>query len=398
MVSWLKPPPIDEVIALTQALVALPSRNPPGEEQACAAFIFHTLCEWGVEAELVTQPDPQRPQVVAWVRGHDGPTLILNGHIDTVPEGNAAAWPHPPFNATVKGDALYGLGTADMKSQLAVAMLLMKAAHAQSQLLHGSLIFQAAMGEELAEPGTRTLLQDPRYRGDYAIVMEPTNLRVAPCTRGVAWHRIVLQGIPEHCGLAEQYVDPIRHLARLVDLIQAYHTRIPAQQHPLLRSPACVITQVQAGEKHNHIASRCELTVDRRMLPGERTEQVREELFALLETLRHEIPSLSYELTFLRDNEPAAISLDHPLVQRVAQAASQVTGKEAEIWGPPYGSDVRNFILDAGIPAVNFGPGDFRVCHTPQEHVTLTELALFTQILTQLVNNCLVQPLDAAHP
>jgi succinyl-diaminopimelate desuccinylase len=394
MVRLFAPPPIEEITALTRALVAFPTRNPPGEERACAEFIFDTLRSWGIAAELVTRPQPQRPQVVAWVQGEGGagPTLILNGHIDTVPEGDADQWPYPPFEAAVADNHLYGLGTADMKSQLAVGMLLLKAVRSASSKLRGTLMFQAAMGEELAEAGTRTLLQNPRYRGDFAVVMEPTNLQIAPCTRGVAWHRIVLKGIPEHCGLAERYADPIVHLAQLVERLQAYHHLIRARTHPLLRSPACVITQVQAGDKHNHIAGRCEVVVDRRMLPGERTEQVRLELLELLEALANDIPDFDYELEFLRDNEPAEIETDHSLVRAIQQAAAAVTGRTPAIWGPPYGSDVRNFILDAGIPAVNFGPGDFSICHTPQERVSLQELARFAEILTQLIHDLLVQP------
>lgn len=384
---------MDEVIALTRELVALPSRNPPGEERACAEFIFQTLVGWGIAAELVPQPDPQRPQVVAWVRGTEGPTLILNGHVDTVPEGDPALWPYPPFEATIANHALYGLGTADMKSQLAVAMLLLKAV--KDVPLRGALMLHVAMGEELAEPGTRTLLQHPRYRGDYAIVMEPTNLRIAPCTRGVVWYRIILKGVAEHCGVAEQYVDPVYHLAQLADLVQAYHARIRTQQHALLRSPACVITQVRAGEKHNHIAGQCELTVDRRLLPGESIEQVQLELQALLDTLKQQIPEVSYELALLRVNEPAEIPSDHPLVHLIAQAATRVTEQAPSIWGPPYGSDVRNYILDAGIPAVNFGPGDFKVCHTPHEHVSLAELSQFSQVLAEVIHDLLLQPTTA---
>ncbi len=394
MARLFAPPPIEEIIALARALIAFPTRNPPGEERACAEFIFDTLRSWGVAAELIAQPEPQRPQVVAWVRGGggSGPTLILNGHIDTVPEGSADQWPHPPFEAVVADGQLYGLGSADMKSQLAVGMLLLKAAREASAGLCGTLMFQAAMGEELAEAGTRTLLQDPRHHGDFAVVMEPTNLQIAPCTRGVAWHRIVLKGIPEHCGLAERYANPVVHLAHLVERLQAYHHRIHTRTHPLLRSPACVITQVHAGDKHNHIASRCEVVVDRRMLPGERTEQVRLELLDVLQSLANDIPDLNWELEFLRDNEPAEIAVDHPLVKAIQQAATAVTGQMPAIWGPPYGSDVRNFILDAGIPAVNFGPGDFSVCHTPHERVSLQELALFAEILTQLIHDLLVQP------
>src|SRR5699024_3222547 len=125
-----------------------------GEEKACAQYIFDKLSGWGIEAELIEQPDKDRPQVVGWVRGAgDGQTLIVNGHVDTVTEGDGEKWRHPPFEPTRDGDRLYGLGAADMKGGLAIAMAVLKALHDSRAALPGSLMFQAVMGEEMDEPG-----------------------------------------------------------------------------------------------------------------------------------------------------------------------------------------------------------------------------------------------------
>lgn len=242
-------------------------------------------------------------------------------------------------------------------------------------------MFQAVMGEELAEPGTRYLLTERKLVSDYAIVLEPTNLRIAPCTRGVAWHTVTIFGVPEHCGLVDHYVNPVAKFAQVCEELQKYHDRIHAHTHPLLRKPACAVTQVKAGEKHNHIPATCEFVIDRRMLPGERTIGVAAELREILDGFAASDPDFRYEIQFLRDNEPAETPSDHPLVQAVRMSAREALGQEPEIWGPPYGSDMRNFVVDANIPAVNFGPGDFNVCHTPQEHVKLTELHDCARIL-----------------
>lgn len=378
---------LDEIINLTRKLVAFPTRNPPGEERACAEFITATLRAWGIETELIPEPYPERPQVAAWVRGTDptAPTLTLNGHIDTVPEGDPAAWQFPPFEATVHDGKLYGLGTADMKTQLAIAMLTLKALKESGVRLRGSLMFQAVIGEELAEPGTRYLLTERKLISDYAIVLEPTNLRIAPCTRGVAWHTVTIFGVPAHCGLVDHYVNPASKFAQVCAALDDYHTKIHAQTHPLLRPPACTVTLVRAGEKHNHIPASCEFVIDRRMLPGERTAGVAVELRAILDSFAASDPDFRCEMTFLRDNEPAEIPVEHPLVQAVQKHAAEVLGRDPGIWGPPYGSDMRNFVVDAGIPAVNFGPGDFNVCHTPQEYVSLDEVQACARVVMGVI-------------
>ena len=107
--------PENLVLELTGQLVAIPTPNPPGREKALAEFVADTLTGWGIETELVPEPEPSRPQVVAWLRGTGvGPTLILNAHMDTVGPGERDNWEFEPFQATRRGNRLYGLGTCDM--------------------------------------------------------------------------------------------------------------------------------------------------------------------------------------------------------------------------------------------------------------------------------------------
>lgn len=367
--------PQDLILDLTAQMVAIPTPNPPGQEKACAEFIIKTLQGWGLETELIPDPDPARPQVVAWWRGAgSGPTIILNGHMDTVGPGDSAAWQVPPFEMTRKGDKIYGLGTCDMKGSLAIGIAILKTLHQSGARLPGTVMFQAAMGEEMDEEGTKTLLKKG-YTGDYAIVMEPTDLRVGPGTRGAAWHKITLTGPSVHCGLAAPDTpDLMAHFARVATALANYHKKVAAQQHHLLDSPACRITQVQAGDAHNNIVGRCQFVTDRRMLPHETYEQVTGELRQILEQLKTEAPVFDYQLEFMRGNEPTETPLDSPLVVTLQDNIKQVRGVAPEIWGPPYGSDMRHFVFDAGIPTVNFGAGDFRVCHKPDEFVPVGDL------------------------
>jgi len=378
------------IVDLTARMVAIPTRNPPGEEKPCARFIHETLKGWGVEVEMVPEPDPNRPQVVAWVRGAGaGPTVVLNGHVDTVGEGAPERWRRPPFQATFEDGRLYGLGSADMKGGLAIGMAVVKALHEARERLPGTLMLQAAMGEEMDEDGTRTLLKRG-YTGDYAIVMEPTDARIGPGTRGACWHRVVLTGPSVHCGLAaSDAADVMMFYARFAARLAEYHRRVSGQRHHLLASPACRVTRLQAGEVHNSIAGRCELLVDRRMLPHESFEQVTQELRALLEETRAEQPGVDYEIAFVAGNEPTETPLDSRLVQALQRNHRELLGREAVIWGPPYGSDMRNFVADAGIPTVNFGPGDFNVCHQPDEYVRVDDLGTCARVVLGTVYDLL---------
>ncbi len=370
------------IIDLTRQLVAIPTPNPPGQELACAEFIVRQFQGWGIEVELVPKPYPERPQVVAWLRGSgDGPTLILNAHMDTVGAGNRAAWDYPPFQVTQEGSRLYGRGTCDMKGSLAVGMVILKTLHEAGVQFPGTLMLQAPMGEEMDEPGTRTLLQEG-YTGDFAIVLEPTDLRIGPASRGVSWFEIVLASPSIHCGLASaETPDVMAVFARIASALTAYHYHVAAKKHPLSPSPSCRITRVEAGEAHNSLAGRCRFTIDRRMVPGETVEQVTAELLAILDQELTQTPDITYQLQFLEWNEPVQAPIDSPLVKTLEKNIAEIDGREPEIWAVPYGCDVRNFIYDQGIPAVNFGAGDYRVCHQPNEYVTVEGLLACARVV-----------------
>lgn len=360
---------------LVREMVAIPSRNPPGEEKACSEYIYNQLSNWGIETERLSVPEESRPQVVAWLRGAQGqPTLVLNGHVDTVTEGDVAAWHQSPFEPTLDGGRLFGLGTADMKGGLAIAMVVLKTLHDSGVSFPGSLLFQAVMGEEMDEPGTKTLLQEG-YRGDYAIVLEPTSMRIGVGTRGACWHEVVLSGTQTHCGLAQPGdTDLTYFLAAFIQEVNCHHQRIETTRHALFPPPACRITQIGAGERHNSTVGRCKVVIDRRMLPGETYEQVTGELRDILTRTKHKIPAVDFELRFLEGNQPTEVDCKGRLCSVLQRNFNHVLKEGARFWGPPYGSDVRYFIGDYGIEAVNFGPGDFAVCHQPNEFVSVEEL------------------------
>lgn len=383
----------DLIVDLTTKLVAIPTPNPPGQEKPVAEFLMATFRAWDIEAELAPHPDPERPQVVAWLRGSgDGPTLILNAHMDTVDAGDEGAWQFPPFQVTRQGNRLYGRGACDMKGSLAVGLVILKTLHDAGVRFPGTLLLQAPMGEEMDEPGTRTLLQKG-YTGDYAIVLEPTDLRIGPASRGVSWFKIRLTGPSMHCGLAEATTpDVMASFAQIASALTAYHHQVAAKQHPLSPSPGCRITQVEAGEAHNSLVGRCQFTVDRRMIPGETVEQVTAELQTILENALAGTTDITHELQFIEWNEPVQAPLDSPLIAALQDNIAAVAGIEPEIWPVPYGCDVRNFIYDADIPAVNFGAGDYRVCHQPNEFVTVDGLLTCARVVLGTAVDLLQSP------
>ena len=386
-VDWiLRQPAIKErwLINWLRTLVATPSVNPGDSEAAVAQCIADALKGTGCELTFV-EAMPGRPSLAAVLPGGKGkPRLVLNGHMDTVPIDDASRWTADPFTGEVRNGCLWGRGSVDMKGGLTAQIA---AAHVLSRVPsdeRGTLILHFAAGEERGEPGTLALIEKG-FVGDWGITTEPTSLDVGIAQRGVAWYRIVLGGRSSHASCPSTGANPLDHLGALLARLERYNHDIQHRIHPLLSSPTLTVTMAKAGVEQNMLPDQVELTVDRRLLPGETSGQVLQELIGVVGDLREEsgVVSLAVE-PCLGAFEPSQISADSPLVKVAARAVEEVTGRRPSLIGTPYGSDVRNLINDAGMVAITLGPGDVELCHCADERVPIAEVRQAAAVLTKV--------------
>jgi succinyl-diaminopimelate desuccinylase len=380
-VDFIEDTYLDLLIRITQELIRIPTQNPPGKEKDCAEFVHETLTEWGVKTEMVFEPYPHRPQVVAMVNGNkSGRTLILNGHMDVVPEGSRDRWEDDPYGGIIKEGKIYGRGSSDMKGGLAVMMILAKLLK-EKGFPRGRVLFQFVVGEETGEPGTKDLLIKRGIKGDYGIVLEPTSLRVATAEKGLVWFRVTLAGRPTHASIAEQGINPIEKILKLGGRLVEYDMKLRMYTHPFLGSRKCSMTMINAGTKENVVPESCTLVLDRRFNPEETPEGVEREIRGILDQLASEDQDFKYQLERMVVFEPAEIPIDSFLATVLRKYTSQISGIPEEPFGILASTDVRNFINDAGIPAVNFGPGDLQDPHTFNEKIEIRQLVDCIKIL-----------------
>ena len=374
----------DDLPDLVAALVARESENPPGNEAAVTEFVADWFEARGVEAELVDEPYPDRPQVAARV-GDGDPTVVLNGHVDVVPAGKRSEWSHDPYAAEVEDGRLYGRGSVDMKTGVAVAMRTLADLRddLESGDLDGSLVFHAAVGEETAEPGTKTLLERG-YDGDYGVVLEPTELRTATSEKGLAWYEIRVRGEPSHASRPDQGTNAIQHARPVLDALAEYDARVRERTDDLVGRAYATVTQFEAGTKENVVPEEAVLTVDRRFLPSESAPDVDEEMDALLTEVAetHDV-SASWRRT--RTYESAAVPTDCHLAEVLREQSAAHADVPTDPFGVRASTDVRNFVNDADVEAVTWGPGDLSQAHTYDEHVDLAAAETGLRVLKAAV-------------
>jgi acetylornithine deacetylase/succinyl-diaminopimelate desuccinylase-like protein len=204
---------------------------------------------------------------------------------------------------------------------------------------------------------------------------------VATAEKGLAWFRISLEGRPAHAGVSEQGVNAIEKAVRCGERLTEYNRRLHNRVHPLLGSPKCTLTLIQGGTKENIVPESCVLTIDRRFNPEETPDDIEDELKGILDELALEDSHFKYRLERTRLYEAAEIPADSAMANILRRHAAQVSGVSQEPFGTLFSSDVRNFIHDAGIPAVAFGPGETREAHSYNESVEIQQIVDCVKIL-----------------
>jgi succinyl-diaminopimelate desuccinylase len=367
-----------DILQTASELIRIPSRNPPGEERHCAEYIHSRLKEFGLETFLVREPFNDRPQVVALARGKSDKTMILNGHIDTVPEGNAEDWSVDPFSGTVKDDLLYGRGAVDMKSALAMMMHITDITNTD-----GNILLTFAVGEERAESGTSTLLSYIKKFNlniKYGLVLEPTSMKVATCQKGAAWFRVRFMGRAAHASTPENGINAIEMATRAVNAINDYRKELKKRGFD---SPTCTITMIGGGFKENVVPDRCDIVIDRRMTPGETSASVEQEVTGVIDRLQ-----MDYHLERIGSREPAGIDDNSLIAREVVNAVTSATGARPEVMCFSGATD-NEHLVSHGIESLVWGPGDLRKAHAVDECISTQEIKHATLSLALLLKRLL---------
>jgi succinyl-diaminopimelate desuccinylase len=296
----------------------------------------------------------------------EGPTLILEGHLDVVP-GRPQQ-----FAPRVEGDRLYGRGAYDMKGGLAAMMC---ALHDMAQQDRVRVKFIVVPDEESEDIERRTMDELVRrgYVGDFAITGEPTDLHIGVQAKGVLAARVVVYGRAAHGStpwLGDNAVLKAIDVFRRIESLQ-----FARESSELFDRPSINLGRIVGGDAINKVPDECVMDVDIRYLPNQDPGEILEQI--------RTIPDMEVRRTFI--HPPAHVSTSNPYVRALSEAVGRLIGAEpiSVNVGRDGASDAISF-LKAGIPAVEFGASGAGH-HGPEEWVSIASLARYRQALTDFV-------------
>lgn len=408
----------DELVALTQALIRIPTTNPPGDHyEACARLLGERLARRGFVVEYVrahgapgdSDAHPRVNVVARHESGTAGECVHFNGHIDVVEAGSG--WTTDPFGGELRDGKVYGRGACDMKGGIAASVIACEALLESGLPLRGALEISGTVDEEsggfagvgyLAERGHFS-----RPRVHHVIIPEPLGVdRICLGHRGVWWGEVETLGRIAHGSMPFLGDSAIGHMAAFLqrletDLMPRLRTRHTAEpvEPPGARISTLNINAVHGGQVEQRYASdahgrptgdlpapvvahSCRAVLDRRFIAEESLAAVKQEIVDMLDELQRTRPGFDYRVRDIMAFVPTATPRDAPVVLATARAIARVLGREPAYIASPGTYDQKHVVRTGQLKdCIAYGPGILDLAHQPDEYVGVQELVDSAQVM-----------------
>jgi len=344
----------------------------------------------GIAARLTFDETRSKANLFATIGPQDaGGGVILSGHTDVVPVAGQT-WDSDPFALVERDGRLYGRGTADMKSFIAIALALVPEfkARALKRPIHLALSFDEEVGC-FGAPRLIEALPQGTGRPGLVIVGEPTNMEVANAHKGCHVFATSVTGLEAHSSAPQRGVNAIVAASEIIQFIAGLAGEARAASRPAsgFEPPytSFNIGTISGGTAMNIIARECEFTWEFRPLPGEDSAAIRARIDAfvasdLLPRLRQIHPGADVTTRALASVPGLAAETGSP----AEELARQLTGANQSTV-VAYGTEAGLF-QGAGIPAVICGPGSMEQGHKPNEFITLAQIEAGTEFQRRLAD------------
>lgn len=396
----------DRVLALEQAVLRIPS--PVFEEHDLADYLAEWMEGIGLDVEMMDVVHPSRPgdktrQPIGRLRGDGGgPTLMLNGHMD--PAFNMSGWTVDPHGGHFADGWVWGAGAHDDKGGLVAALSALDAIQRTGTRLKGDVLMCCVAAHKAGGAGTRMLLENG-VTADACINMEHSantiattvtgSVRIGLTTRSTGlFFRYTDEAKAAYWNPLEQQGEIMRRLGPSLDPADPVTSWMDFTPHPDL--PGFPLHRFDRIHKEHYLRD-CEMVMQVRTVPGQTIAGIAEQTQRVLDGIKADHPAFDCTMTIPQGGpddpfmaEPSEIARDHPLVAGLIAGQRIASGREPEVGGVlrvgNYGDG--NILAEAGIPSVQYGPGDVRIYPewpAPDERVELRELVEASRAIAHAV-------------
>jgi succinyl-diaminopimelate desuccinylase len=401
----------DDIIALTQGLIRIPTVNPPGDGYlAICEYVRDRLTPRGFSVELLraegapgdSDKHPRWNLIARREGSAPGDTIHFNSHHDVVEVGSG--WTTDPFGGELRDGKVYGRGSCDMKGGLAASIIAAEAFLDTFRDFAGALEISATADEETGGYGGVAWLAQKGYfspeRVQHVIIPEPLNKdRVCLGHRGVWWAEIETHGRIAHGSMPFLGDSAIRHMGAVIAEMESTlypalagkHTAMPVVP-PGARQSTMNINSLHGGLPEPEpgytgfpsavVAHSARMIIDRRYLIEETSDAIKQEVVDVLERVKGRRPTFRYDLRELWSVPPTMTKQDAPVVTAVSGAIREVLGKDPDYVVSPGTYDQKHIDRIGRMHnCIAYGPGILDLAHQPDEYVGVDDMIQSAEVM-----------------
>jgi succinyl-diaminopimelate desuccinylase len=412
----------DDLVALTQDLLRIPTLNPPGENyRDICEYLGKRLSGKGFEIELIrahgapgdSEKYP-RWNVIARRAGiRPGECVHFNSHIDVVDVG--LGWTKDPFGGELEDGKIYGRGACDMKGGLAASIVAAEAFIAVCPDFSGAIEISGTADEESGGFGGVAYLAQKGYfdpdRVHHVIIPEPLNKdRICLGHRGVWWAEVETYGEIAHGSMPFLGDCAVRHMGAVLEEMEDSLFPALAQKRtemPVVpegaRQSTLNINSIHGGQAEGEadftglpspcVPDSCRVVIDRRFLMEEDIDDVQAEVMDILKTVESRRDKFRYDVRELHRVLPTMTDKEAPVVKTVASAIEKTMGKPAEYVVSPGTYDQKHIDRIGKLKnCIAYGPGILDLAHKPDEYVGVDDMLDSAKVMGQSLIELLAKP------
>lgn len=360
-------------------LLSMDTQNPPGKEAQIVRFIIQKM-ELKREQYEILDHGGGRASLIVSIPGKSDDTVLFLGHIDTVPCGNSAEWRYPPIQMTEENGRLYGLGSSDMKSGVAMMLVVLQKILSAKEKYQKTIRFAFTADEESQCAGSKAVAQcDWMDDVKEILLSEPTDGKTVIAEKGVLWITLDIVGRQAHGAMPEEARNGNEFLWKAIEQMKEKIKDL--ETSPILGKASISTTVFQGGFKSNIIPGTAEAVLDIRTVTASNHTQIKQYLKKLQKDFyeKHQV-KVSFEVK----NEKKV--LEEKTDTKLVQKWMSLEETEEKPAGIPYYTDLAELLKNHTSEFIICGPGKMKKMHNIDEYVENAQLQKITQKYIAFLN------------
>lgn len=377
----------DDIVGFLKEMIQIKSEVPPGNYKNIIRYYADNVREFELETRIIEKPGSGKPNVLARLPGTEGkPTLIYNGHLDTVPGGEG--W--EPFKGEIRNGKIYGRGAMDCKGMVVAYTMAAKAMRDAGIKLKGNLDMLSIVDDEIGGDDTwHYIVEEKLINGDAIIAEGGGQSVVVNCSSTVLVLEVEVKGRATHAQTEftrKRGINANLKMNKVIDAIDRYNKVLESKTSNIPNLERCYmnIALVKGGIEGiwNIFPERCTMQMELRLVPEYDPDEIIDEIKGVVESLKAQDADLSAGVRELWRVTGFKIPDNFPVIKILQGYIKEITGNDVPTGGLGGFVPLGHFKEIMGISGVTWNPGVFNECnlHQADENLDINQLIDATKV------------------